>query len=137
MLLKTWSANAGVDPERLQLAQEQFDFYSDELKVENPFTKQNDQTAILRARTYLKQFGDLDRVYQTMKAGAPKATVNFNRQVSRSAEYLVDNYDVAGPFTKDGSKFMIDAIRHPSRYVHGEAWVLGDQGTVNLSLIHI
>ena len=26
---------------------------------------------------------------------------------------------------------MIDAIRHPSRYVHGEAWVLGDQGTVN------
>ena len=131
VLLKTWSANAGVDPERLQLAQKQFDFYSDELKVENPFTKQNDQTAILRARNYLKQFGDLDRVYQTMKAGAPKTTVNFNRQVNNSREYLVDSYDVAGPFTKDGSKFMIDAIRNPGRYVHGEAWVLGDQGTVN------
>ena len=130
-LLKTWSANAGVDPERLQLAQKQFDFYSDELKVENPFTKQNDQTAVLRARNYLKQFGDLDRVYQTMKAGAPKTTVNFNRQISGSREYLVDSYDVAGPFTKDGSKFMIDAIRNPGRYVHGEVWVLGDQGTVN------
>ena len=131
VLVKTWSANAGVDPERLQLAQKQFDFYSDELKVENPFTKQNDQAAVLRARKYLKQFGDIDRVYQTMKAGAPQAAINFNRQFPGSREYLVDNYDVAGPFTKDGWKFMSDAIQHPDRYVHGEPWVLGEQGAVN------
>jgi type VI secretion system protein ImpL len=131
VLLKTWSANVAVDPARLQLAQKQFDFYSEELKVENPFTKQNDQAAILRARNYLKQFGDIDRVYQAMKAGAPKTTVNFNRQVSGSREYLVDSYDVTGPFTRDGWKFMVDAIRHPDRYVHGEAWVLGDQSAVN------
>lgn len=131
VLLRTWSANAGVDPERLQLAQKQFDFYSDELKVNNPLTSQNDQTAILRARNYLRQFGDMDRVYQTMKADAPKGTINFNRQIVGSKEYLVDNYDVAGPFTKDGWKFMSDAIQNPGRYVHGELWVLGEQGAVN------
>jgi type VI secretion system protein ImpL len=131
VLLRTWNTNSGADPERLQLAQKQFDFYSGELKVENPFTKVNDQAAVLKARNYLRQFGDLDRVYQTMKAGAPKTTVNFNRQIAGSRDYLVDSYEVAGPFTKDGWKFMIDAIKNPSRYVHGEAWVLGDQGTVN------
>ncbi len=131
VLMRTWSANTGVDAERLQLAQKQFDFYSDELKADNPFSKQNDQTAITKARNYLRQFGDLDRVYQTMKAGAPKVTINFNRQIAGSKEYLVDNYDVAGPFTKEGWKFMIDAIQNPGRYVHGELWVLGEQGTVN------
>lgn len=130
-LLKTWSAGATVEPERLQLAQKQFDFYSDELKVENPFSSQNDHAAVLKARNYLRQFGDIDRVYQAMKAGAPKVTINFNRQVAGSRDYVVDNYDVEGPFTKDGWKFMSDAIQHPDRYVHGEAWVLGDQGTVN------
>jgi len=131
VLLKTWTANATVDPERLQLAQKQFDFYSDELKIENPFTRQNDQAAVPRARNYLRQFGDLDRIYQAMKAGAPKTSINFNRLVSGSKDYVVDNYDVAGPFTKDGWKFMSDAIRNPSRYVHGEMWVLGDPGKVN------
>lgn len=130
-LMKTWSGGATVDPDRQQLAQKQFDFYSDELAIANPYSNQNDQAAVGRARNYLKQFGDLDRVYQAMKAGAPKTTVNFNRIVPGSREYVVDNYDVAGPFTKDGWKFMSDAIRNPSRYVHGEAWVLGDTGAVN------
>ena len=103
----------------------------DRLRLENPFSQQNDQAAVLKARSYLKQFGDLDRVYQAMKAGAPQATINFNRQVNGSKDFVVDNYDVAGPFTKDGWKFMSDAIRNPSRYVHGEQWVLGDQGAVN------
>jgi type VI secretion system protein ImpL len=131
VLMKTWSANATVDPERLQLAQKQFDFYSDELKLGSPYTAANDQTAVAKARNYLKQFGDQERIYKAMKAGAPKATVNFNRQIGGSKDYVVDGYDVAGPFTKDGWKFMSDAIRNPSRYVHGEQWVLGDQGAVN------
>lgn len=89
VLLKTWSANASVDPERLQLAQKQFDFYSDELKVENPFTGTSDQTAVLTARNYLKQFEDIDRLYQNMKDGAPTTPVNFNRQINGSRDYVV------------------------------------------------
>ena len=132
VLLKTWNASGSADARSVDLAKKQFDFYSDELRVKDPFTHPADEThAVPTARSYLRQFGDLDRVYQTMKAGAPQAIVNFNRQYKGSAEYLVDNYDVAGPFTKDGSKFMIDAIRNPSRYIHGDAWVLGDQATVN------
>ncbi len=131
VLLKTWTNGAAVDPERLQLARQQFDFYSDELKLENPFTSQNDQTAVLRAQDYLRHFGDIDRVYQTIKAGAPKTTVNFNRQVSGSAKYLIDGYDVPGPFTKEGWKFMSVALHHPEQYVHGEKWVLGAEGNIN------
>ena len=131
LLMKTWAGNATVDPERVQLAQKQFVFYSDELKLANPYGTENDPTAVLRARTYLKQFGDQERIYKAMKAGAPKSTINFNRQIGGSKDYVVDSYDVAGPFTGDGRKFMIDAIKNPSRYVHGEQWVLGDQGAIN------
>jgi type VI secretion system protein ImpL len=131
VLRKAWSADASVDPERLQLAQKQFDFYSDELKLANPFNNQDDQTAVPIARNYLRHFGDIDRVYQTMKAGAPKTIINFNRQVSGSREYVVENYEVAGPFTKAGWSFMIEAIRNTNRYVHGEKWVLGDDVKVN------
>ncbi len=131
LLLKTWSAGQTVDPDRLQLARKQFDFYAGELKLENPFSRQNDQGAVQKARDYLARFGDLERVYQTMKSQAPQTTINFNRQINGSRQYVVDNYDVAGPFTRDGWKFMNDAIRNPGRYVHGEKWVVGDQAAVN------
>jgi type VI secretion system protein ImpL len=131
VLCNSWNADHKIDPERLRLAQLQFDFYAEELRAENPFSKQPDDLAVSKARGYLKQFGDLDRVYQAMKAGSPQAAINFNRQVADSTPYIIDAYSVPGPFTKDGWKFMDDAIRNPSRYVHGELWVLGDDGAVN------
>ena len=63
-----------------------------------------------------------------MKAGAPKNVINFNRQVPGSKEYVIDNYDVTGPFTKDGWSFMQKAIVSPDNYTHGEDWVLGAEG---------
>jgi type VI secretion system protein ImpL len=126
VLLNTWSAT--VDPDRKLLAQAQFDFYSDELQREDPYPKQNDNGAVATGRRYLNQFAEFDRIYQNMKAGAPKTVINFNRQVAGSKEYVVDNYDVTGPFTKDGWRFMSDAVKNPNRYVHGEDWVLGPQG---------
>ena len=132
VLLKTWNANGTADPKSLDLAKRQFDFYSGELKLEDPFTHPGgDDPAVPRAQSYLRHFGDIDRIYQTIKAGAPKTTVNFNRQISGSSKYVVDNYDVAGAFTKAGWKFMGDAIQHPERYVHGEKWVLGEEGKLN------
>jgi type VI secretion system protein ImpL len=126
VLLKTWSAN--VDPERKQLAQAQFDFYSDELQRGNPFSEQNDKGAVTTGRRYLNQFAEFERIYQNMKAGAPKTVINFNRQVPGSKDYVVDGYDVAGPFTKEGWSFMSDAVKNPNRYIHGDEWVLGPQG---------
>jgi type VI secretion system protein ImpL len=134
VLMNRWSANRNVDPERMQLAQRQFDFYSDELKVENPFTDQNDADAIKKARHYLAQFAGFERVYQAMLADAGKNNlpVNFNKRFPGSAETVIDNQEVLGPFTKGGWDFMKTSLKNPEKYFSGEQWVLGDEATVNI-----
>jgi len=134
VLLNRWSANRNVDPDRMQLAQKQFDFYSDELKIENPFTNQNDADAVQKARTYLAQFAGFERVYQAMLADAGKnnPSINFNKRFPGSAETVIDNQEVLGPFTKGGWDFMKTALKNPEKYFSGEPWVLGDQATANI-----
>lgn len=129
ILLTTWSANRSVDPERLQLAQGQFAFYSDELKSANPFSDQGDGAAVEKARRYLSQFAGFERVYQAMLTDADKTSppLNFNRTFPGSAEVVVDGAEVNGPFTKAGWDFMGKALKNPERYFNGEQWVLGSQ----------
>ena len=134
LLLDRWSAGRNVGADRMQLAQKQFEFYSDELQVANPYASANDTQAIATARRYLAQFKGFERVYQAMLANAAKTSppVNFNKKFPGSAEVVVDNQDVAGPFTKAGWDFMKTALRNPERYFSGEQWVLGDQAPVNI-----
>ena len=134
VLMNRWSANRNVDPDRMQLAQKQFDFYSDELKVENPFTNENDADAVQKARAYLAQFAGFERVYQAMLADAGKNNppINFNKRFPGSAETVIDTQDVLGPFTKGGWDFMKTALKDPEKYFSGEKWVLGDQASANL-----
>lgn len=129
VLLNTWSTNRNVDPERLQLAQRQFTFYSGELKAENPFSEEADGAAVEKARRYLSQFAGFERVYQAMLTDAAKtsAPINFNRKFPGSAEVVVDAAEITGPFTKAGWDFMSKAMQSPDRYFNGEQWVLGDQ----------
>ena len=131
VLLSRWSANRNVDPERLQLAQKQFEFYSDELKIANPFSPDNDAAAIGKARLYLSLFAGFERVYQAMLSDAAKTgpVLNFNKKFPGSAEVVLDNQDVASPFTKPGWDFMKAALKNPEKYFAGEAWVLGEQAT--------
>src|SRR4029077_7608625 len=81
VLTKWWAGSRGPDADRLALAQKQFDFYSTELKEENPFSKENDPIAIDRARRYLKQFAGAERVYAFMLAEAGKSNppIDYNR----------------------------------------------------------
>lgn len=134
VLLNRWSANRNVDPERMQLAQKQFEFYADELKIANPFSSDNDGMAIGKARFYLAQFAGLERVYQAMLADAAKTgpPINFNKHFPGSAEEVIDNYDVASPFTKPGWVFMKASLRNPEKYFAGEPWVLGDQAAATI-----
>lgn len=129
VLLSTWSANRSVDPERLQLAQNQFVFYSEELKTANPFSSEGDGAAVERARRYLSQFAGFERVYQAMLTDAAKTSgaLNFNRKFPGSAEVVVDAAEITGPFTKTGWDFMSKAMQSPDRYFNGEQWVLGNQ----------
>ena len=134
VLLNHWSSGRGVDPERLQLAQKQFDFYAEELKVANPYPTENDSLAIERARRYLKQFGGIDRVYQFMLAEAGKGSpaVNYHQRFPNAAQAVVDRTLVPGAFSKGGWAFMQSAFKDPSRFFSGESWVLGEQGTIGL-----
>jgi type VI secretion system protein ImpL len=128
-LYSHWLDGRSLDSDRARLAQQQFDFYSDELRYENPYSSDNDGQAVARARHYLAQFAALERIYQAMLAEASRRnpTVNFNRQFAGSAQTVTNNRDIAGAFSKDGWAFMDDAIRHASRYLGGEEWVLGPQ----------
>ena len=133
VLLSRWSANRNVDAPRLQLAQKQFDFYSDELKIANPYANDNDAAAIGKARQYLNQFAAFERVYRAMLGDAAKSgpAVNFNRQFPGSSEIVLDGYDVAAPFTKPGWGFMKTALQNPEKYFAGEPWVLGEQSSAS------
>jgi type VI secretion system protein ImpL len=130
LLYARWEAGkSNVDAARAQLVRKQFDFYSEELKFENPLSSENDSMAIERARKYLAQFAGTERVYRFMLAEVNKnaPALNFNQKFPGSAQTVVNNRDVAGAFTKTGWPVMQDAIKHADRYFAGEQWVLGDQ----------
>jgi type VI secretion system protein ImpL len=134
VLLKAWAAGRDIDPDRMQLAQKQFDFYSDQIKVVNPYLSEYDTLAVARARNYLSQFSGIERVYRFMLAEASKSTpsINFNREFPGSAEVVVDGKEVDGAFTKAGWVFMQDGFKNLPKYFSGEQWVSGPKTAQNL-----
>jgi type VI secretion system protein ImpL len=134
VLMKWWAGDRAIDAERQQLVQKQFDFYSDVLAKENPYSESNDAASIEKARRYLSQFAGTERVYAFMlsEAGRKNPPINFNRQFAGSAQVVVETHEVPGAFSKGGWAFMKDAILHADRYFSGEQWVLGDQSSPNI-----
>ena len=127
VLVSRWSAGRSVDA-LLPLAKKQFDFYSEDLPHGNPFSDQNDASAIDRARQHLSKFSGAEQIYQFMLADASRRArkINFNEQFPGSAEVVVNNRDVPGAFTKAGWTVMQDNIRKSDKFFGGERWVLGD-----------
>ena len=134
LLTNRWAA-AGrpADPEQTRLARLQFDFYSEELRVANPYASSNDAATVEKARTYLSLFAGAERVYQVMLAEASKSNpaVNFNRKFPRSAEEVINDREVAGAYTKAGWTFMDNAIRNAESFFTREQWVLGDHAAAS------
>ena len=128
LLMDKWAAGRQVDSARSDLARRQFDFYSDELFIANPFSADNDAGAVEHARVYLAQFNAIESIYQFIisEASRQKPAVNFNKKFPGSANYVVNNRDVTGAFTADGWKFVDNAINNVKQFFGGEAWVLGD-----------
>jgi type VI secretion system protein ImpL len=134
LLYERWAAGRQIDPDRAALARRQFDFYSDELAIANPFSSNNDGEAVEWARSYLAQFNAVERIYQFILAEATrqKPSINFNRQYKGSGAYVVNNHDVSGAFSVDGWKFVDDAINNIRRFFGGEEWVLGPHALANV-----
>jgi type VI secretion system protein ImpL len=142
VLLSHWAENREIDPHRVALARSQFDFYSSELRLKNPFSANNDALAIARARNYLSQFAGIDRYYLPLLAQASQKNpdISFNDQFN-ATDVIVSNHKVPGAFTLGGFTFMRDAMSNPALYMRGEDWVLGkataselDQATVQQNL---
>ncbi len=130
VLMRHWLEGKNVDPERMELARKQFDFYSEDLKLSNPFSSERDSFVVDRGRRYLSQFAGVERVYQFMLAEASRQNpgVNFNRQFPGSAQVVINTKEIPGAFTKGGWDFMQKSIPNADRFFAGEQWVLGDQG---------
>jgi len=129
LLFNRWASTRKADPHTSDLARTQFDFYSEELKVANPFFSENDSLAVERARRYLSMFADTGKIYRSMLADAEKKnpSISFNRDFPGSSEVVLNNREVSGAYSKAGWSFMQIAIKDPPRYFSGEKWVLGDQ----------
>ncbi len=129
LLTNRWAAMRAADPEQTRLARRQFDFYSQELQLENPYSSTNDAATVEKTRSYLSLFAGVERVYQAMLAEANKSnpSVNFNRKFPGSSEFVINDRDVAGAYTKAGWAFMQNAIKNAESFFSREEWVLGPQ----------
>jgi len=136
VLLNAWVAGRNIDQDRVQLAQKQFDFYSEQLKIANPYSSEYDTLVVARARNYLSQFSGGERVYRVVLAEADKANppINFNKKFPGSAEVVIDRTEVRGAFSKAGWTFMQGALKNLPKYFSGEQWVLGQEGSSNIDL---
>jgi len=109
------------------LARAQFDFYADELKVQNPDLSVTDAVARDHARDYLNHFGAVPRIYTAMQNAAAKQNppINFYGEHPDATDLIRFVPQVPGAFSKGGWDFMQNAIAHSDQYFRGEEWVLG------------
>jgi type VI secretion system protein ImpL len=131
VLLQHWLAEREVDSVRADLAARQFDTYASELRHGNPYVMAADSVLVSRARSFLRQFGGSERIYQLMLADADSAIapIAFNLGPLGSSAYVTNSYEVPGAFTAAGWTFVDNALRNVDRFIAGELWVTGDNAT--------
>jgi type VI secretion system protein ImpL len=131
-----WRRGRKPDPSQTALADKQFSFYSEELRLKNPyanFTKAEDDPAVQISRAFLKNSATIEPIYQAMLAKAPNQDPPyiFNQQVPGSADVVVNTFPVRGAFLKAGWAYMQKAIQNPDQF-KPEPWVLGPDAYKNL-----
>ncbi len=130
VLVDRWSAARPTDPERVELARRQFDFFARELPHGNPYREPPREGTVSRTRSYLGQFAGAERFYQAMLGEASKkagGNVEFNRSFPGSEAVLRNPYVVPGAFTREGWAFVQENRDAADRLFGGEEWVLGSR----------
>jgi type VI secretion system protein ImpL len=127
VLLKHWREGRTPDDSVAQLAATQFDFYSTELAIANPYSLSPDVGAIDRAQEYLGGFAGIERYYFPL---LEKARTTGNHDISFRSLFpndtgVIDSRDtVKAAFTHDGFALVQSAINAPTSQM-SEEWVLG------------
>lgn len=129
-LLSKWQ-DASTSPEQNHLADEQFKYYADELRMGNPFPANDTplvNEAIERGRQYLRAFASADLVYQGYLAKLHQTgkypSLNFSAKYPDATRVVVEPRIVDGAFTRDGWGYMLDLITQ-NEWNNEEEWVLG------------
>lgn len=136
VLMKYWQGVKQVEPQRHALVGKQFDFYAEELKESNPFSRENDSVTVDRTRQFLKQFSGDARLYNAILAEANRAnpTISYNKLYPDGFKAVRVDKEVEGAFSKQGFAFMQDALKNLPKYFGGEPWVLGDEVKTSVNL---
>ncbi len=127
ILYKHWHDGKSPDDTVAQLAGNQFEFYSTELAIDNPYTLSSDALAVGRAQDYLAGFVGIERYYFPL---LEKARTSANRDTSFRALFsadggVIDSRDVVkAAYTRDGYSLVRAAIAAPTNQL-SEEWVLG------------
>ena len=139
VLMKYWQGAKQVDPQRNALIARQFDFYAEELRDSNPFSRENDSMAVDRTRIFLKQFSGEERLYNAILAEANRTnpSINYNKLYPDGAKAVRVDKEVAGSFSKAGFGWMQDAFKNLPKYFGGEAWVLGEEVKLSVNLAEL
>lgn len=128
VLMNRWLGNSAVEEQRQQLARAQFDFYADELRVENPFSFPEDSFVVQPARRFLNSFATGPQlVYQKLRGKANQTVPSFNfiKEYPDAKDVVAETKVVDGAFTGAGWKVMTEAISKRDNYAGGDDWVLG------------
>ena len=128
LMLNQWNLGRNLDQERQGLAFKQIDFYAGELAHENPYTIQEKDDLVSRARQYLSTFHGLDQIYRGLLQVASQAAA----QPARIAD-LAPNFrqTITGPgqvdaaFTLEGWQAFQKALKDGGKQPIGEVCVLG------------
>jgi len=128
VLMSWWLSKSTVDEQRQQLARAQFDFYADELRVENPFSLAEELFVVQPARSFLNSFASgAQLVYQKLlfKANQSVPSFDFFKEYPDAKDVVTETKTVDGAFTAAGYKLMTAAIANRDNYAGGDDWVLG------------
>ena len=119
-------------PEQNRLALEQFKFYADELRLDNPFPPRKDDLLVAQAvdqgRHYLIALTGANLVYRGYLAKLRQTGVypplNFSAKYPEAAGIVREPQIIDGAFTKEGWKFMQSLISR-NEWNTDDEWVLG------------
>jgi type VI secretion system protein ImpL len=129
VLLAHLPAAQDLDPERHELIRRQFDFFAREVRHGNPLPSEPDAAAVARARAFLAEFADEERVYQSLvyQVSEQVEAVEFNRLVPDAQAVVRNPYTVPGAFTRAGWRVVHERLTDVDALFAGERWVVGEQ----------
>jgi type VI secretion system protein ImpL len=118
-----------LDPERLELIRRQFDFFAQEIRLANPLPASPDAAAVARARAFLTEFADEERVYQSLvfQVSEENPPVEFGRLAAGAQGVVRNPYTVPGAYTRGGWRAVNQRLTNVDALFAGERWVVGEQ----------